>query len=682
MATLNTLRTRGALFLSIVIGVSLIVFLLGDLQGLGSVFQSRRNRVGSIAGNNIDYTEFVESGDRLERVVEALYQRSSLNAQEVDQVRDMVWDRYIRRYSYEPGFRNLGVTVGEAEQIDMVQGTYTSPMIASLFGSPETGMVDRAALAQFVASLDTDQTGRMSAVWDYVKEQMTGEREMSKYLSLVRAGAFVNDLEVARGVSVANNTYSGKYAMLPFSGIADSTVTVSSSEVRDYFNKHKETFRQAASREIEYVTFEVAPSEDDFAAAATHIAEVAAEFAAAEDPMRYATQNSQERSDQNYYAENQLSGDQLAIAFGDRRGEMAGPTLTGNVYTISRVAGERMMSDSVGARHILLPAARKASADSLVTAIRGGADIFALAPLYSVDQTVDLGRFPPEMMVEPFAEGVMAARTGDVFKVDTQSGTHVVQMTYKTAPVRKVRIATVTYNVDPSPVTQQVAYNKARDFLTFAAGSRENFDALVTSTGVSRRVATIGERDRNVSGLEDSRVLVQWSFNAKPGTVSNILDIDGNHVVAVLTGAKEAGIADVSDVAQTIATRLRTEKKAATLTAQMSGRSLDEVAAMEGARSGDVTELKVGAFYDPTLGMEPAVIGVFSALAAGETSGPVKGYGGVYLVTASTVNVSEEATDASERVRLEAGAETSLPQRVMQVLNDGSDIRDYRAKFF
>jgi peptidyl-prolyl cis-trans isomerase D len=682
MATLNTLRTRGALFLSIVIGVALIAFLLGDITSAGSVFQNRRNRVGSIGRNNIGYVEFVNAGDNLEKIIQAMYGRSSLNATEVDQVREMVWQQYIRRYSYEPGFSRLGLTVGEAEKIDMVRGTYVSPVISSLFASPETGQVDQAALANFVASLDADATGQMAAVWDYTKEEMTNEREMSKYMSLVRAGTFVNNLEVARGVRVANNSYTGRYAMLPFSGIADSLVTVSSTEIKDYYRKHRESFRQTASREVEYVRFELAPSEQDYADAAAHIAEVATEFAAAEDAMQYASLNSQEQTDSRYYAEDRLTGDQLAITFGDRRGEMAGPTLTGDVYTISRPAGERMMPDSVGARHILLAPGRKASADSLVTAIRGGADIFALAPVYSIDQMVDLGRFAPERMVEPFAEAVIAARTGDVFSVDTQYGTHVVQMTYKSAPVRKARVATITYNVMPSAATEQAAYNKARDFLTAAAGSRENFDAAVSSTGATRRVATIGERDRNVSGLENSRELVRWSFNTKPGTVSPIFDIDGDYFVAVITDAKETGYTDIRDAAQTIAPRLRTDKKAATLTAQMAGRTLDEIAAMEGAKSGEVTALRVGAFYDPTLGVEPAVIGAFAGLDAGESSAPVKGYSGIYVVTATTVDASEEATDASERVRLEADTETSLGQRLMQVLNDASDIKDYRAKFF
>lgn len=681
MATLNTLRTRGALILTIAIGVALIAFLLQDLMGANSVFQSRKNRVASIEGNSIDYVEFLNESDRLEGVIQTMYGRNSLNAAEVDQVRATLWESYLRRYSYEPGYRKLGIAVGEAEQIDMVNGRYTSPVIAGMFSDPQTGQVDKAALAGFVGSLDQDDTGRMPALWNYAKDEMVGERSLSKFMALVQAGVFVNDLEVKRGVAAANNTYNGRFAMVPFSNIADSTVTVSSSEIRAFYNAHKNSFKQNASREVEYVAFEVTPSEADYADAAAHAAKMAEEFAAAGDPMQYASLNSQERTVGVYRSESQLSGDELAVAFGEMRGQMAGPTLTGNVYTISRLAGERMMPDSVGARHILLPL-KSPAADSLVGAIRGGADIFALAPKYSVDQMVDLGRFAPEMMVEPFRNAVVDAAAGSVFKVDTQYGTHVVQMTYRGVPVRKALVATVTYNVEPSEATEQAAYNKARDFLTEAGGSKEKFDAAVTSTSANRRVASIASGDRDVNGLEDSRELVRWSFNSKVGSVSPIFEIDRNYVVAVLADAKEAGIAPVEQASATIAQMLRNDKKAAALSAQMAGKSIDEIGAMAGAKSGDVVGLKTNGFYDQNLGVEPSVFGAIESLAAGATSKPVKGYAGVYVVSIASVDTAADATDASERVRLEANSTGMLPQRLMSALLDRTDVEDYRAKFF
>ncbi len=682
MPTLNTLRTRGAIILTIFIGLALLAFLLQDLTSASSVFRNRKNRIGSIDGNNIEYMEFSNKSDDMSRIIQMLYGRNSLSSEEMDQVREMVWETYVRQYAYDPGFRRMGLTVGEDEQKDMIKGQYLSPVITAMFTSPQTGMYDPATVEGFIANLDSDKTGQSASMWDYIKDQMVNERTFSKYMALMRNGAWVNDLEVAKGVKAANNVYSGRYVTVPFSQIPDSLVKVSQAEVRKYFAEHKKMFKQAASRDIEYVLFDLIPSEKDYAEAAAYIDNIAVEFAEAASPMQYASLNSQERTDEKYYSEEELSTDLAAIAFGTRKGEMAGPVLNGDIYTVSRVADEKMMPDSVGARHILLDRAKAASADSIARAVRGGKSIFDLAPEYSIDPTVDLGIFAPEKMVEPFADAVSAANKGEVIVVETQYGTHVVEMTYKSPMVKKVQIATITYLVEPSAATQQDAYNKAREFLTAAAGSKENFDAAVSQTGASRRVATISDRDRNVSGLNDSRELVRWSYNTKPGTVSTIFEIDGDYVVAVLTGAREAGVADIRDVSSDIARKLRDEKKAVMLTDEIKGKSFDEVAVMEGARTGNLEGLKSSAFYVPDLGVEPAVIGAVENVSAGSVSKPVKGMTGIYLVAVDSVQQIEDATSDSEKVRMEATAQTSLMQRVSQALVEESDIVDNRAKFF
>jgi len=41
MATLNTLRTRGGVIVSIVIGIALLAFLLGDLSSAGKMMKCR-----------------------------------------------------------------------------------------------------------------------------------------------------------------------------------------------------------------------------------------------------------------------------------------------------------------------------------------------------------------------------------------------------------------------------------------------------------------------------------------------------------------------------------------------------------------------------------------------------------------------------------------------------------------
>ena len=54
MATLQTIRNRGGLLVSIVIGLALIAFIVGDALNSGSrIFNSQRNQIGEIAGGSI-----------------------------------------------------------------------------------------------------------------------------------------------------------------------------------------------------------------------------------------------------------------------------------------------------------------------------------------------------------------------------------------------------------------------------------------------------------------------------------------------------------------------------------------------------------------------------------------------------------------------------------------------------
>ena len=684
MATLNSLRTKGGIFLSLVIGLALVAFILGDLFSSNGIFSSRKMRVGSIDGNKVSYVEYLNLSENQSRVIERLYGKSALSAEESDQVRNMVWENLVLQYAYQPGFETLGIVTGEDEQVDMVSGTYLSPVISSMFVNPSTGMFDASMLSGFIASLDSDPDGGSTAIWLYLKDQMNSQRVMSKYLNLVGAGVFVNDLEVENALSVANDSYNAKYVQMPYYSIPDSTVSVSESEIKAYYKANKNNFKQGASRDIEYVVFDVLPSDDDFAAAEKYINDIAAEFEQSAAPMQYATLNSQSAVDKRYYKENDLPLEYAAIAFGAKKGEMYGPVLEGEVYKLARVAEIRSMPDSVGVKHVLLPATEKALADSLYEVVKSGKNtIEAVAAEYSSDPTCDLGIMAPDVFVEPFAEACIAAKQGDVFTVETQYGIHIVNMTYKAPSVNKAQIAAIVYNVEPSDATQQNVYAQARDFMSLAEGSYEKFDNAVSQKALVRRQATVSNMERNVRGLDDSRELVRWTFNNKKDDVSAILDVNGDYVVASITEVKENGVAPLSQVSSQIKGKLMRQKKAEMLAAKMQGMSIAEAAALEGAADGDIEKLTFSAFYVPSLGVEPALIGaVCGGAEQGKVSKPVIGATGVFLTEVTGVEKTGDATAESEKVRLEALSTGYLIERVSQALDGQSEIEDNRVKFF
>lgn len=150
MVTLNTLRTRGGVIVSIVIGIALLAFLLGDFSSAGNMMQSRKMRVGEIDGNKIGQLEYAEQVDYLTQVQQMMTGREALSDEEQQQVQNFAWDNLLNKYVLEPGFEDAGLIVSEAEQTDMVDGTYLSCGNQHLV-NPNTGVYDPQMLRAFVS---------------------------------------------------------------------------------------------------------------------------------------------------------------------------------------------------------------------------------------------------------------------------------------------------------------------------------------------------------------------------------------------------------------------------------------------------------------------------------------------------------------------------------------------------
>ncbi len=681
MATLNTLRTKGGVLLITVIAIALVAFLLGDLSSLGSGFDSKRMRIGTINGTHINYQEFLVEAENNAEVLQNLYNLPSLSQEQVNYVREDLWRNLIIKNAYAPGFEKLGLTVGDDESVDMCTGQYISPVISQLFANPQTGVYDPAVIRNFVASLE--HYPAYQSVWNYLTEQMSVERAMAKYIALVEAGVNVNSLEVAAAMNQNGATYDVEYVFKPYSAIADSLVTVTEKEVKNYYKEHESMFKQKAARDIEYVVFDMLPSPEDYSEAGEYVETLAAEFAAAEDPIQYAKFNTQETNvSYEYVNEQNIPEEFYSLAFGKEQTPMYGPVLENDVYTIARLADTKMAPDSLGAKHILLTAAQKSSADSIVKALKGGASFEALASQYSMDPTVDLGHFAPEQMVTEFSTACENAKVGEIFTVDTQYGTHIVNLTFKTKPVKKALIATVVYNVEPSETTQQAIYTDARNFLNKAGKSYNEFSNAVAELGLLRRMATISSTDRGVNGLENSSEISRWAFNGEKDDVSAIMEVEGDYIIAVVKEVREEGVAPIETVSERIAGLLRNEKKAEMIEAEFAGKAtLAEMKAVAGAKEGVAEAVSFSSVFVPGVGVEPALVGAIASSAPMIVSKPVVATGGVYVYQVTNKEL-KELNEVDEQVRLESLASSFISERLSQALDEECEITDNRVKFF
>jgi hypothetical protein len=248
----------------------------------------------------------------------------------------------------------------------------------------------------------------------------------------------------------------------------------------------------------------------------------------------------------------------------------------------------------------------------------------------------DLGWFADGAMVGPFNDAVAKGKIGDIVKVETMFGYHVLKITGKKDPVTKVRVAIVERAIEPTSKTFQDIYTQAS---TFAGenNSQAKFESAVTNLGLNKRSATyLREMGNTIAGIDYPREIIRWAYHEdiKLGEVSPVFDVGGSYVVAILTNIREKGAIPLEQMKENIKSFVMNEKKAQIIKERMksSGNDIYQVARDFNTKVDTNLTLTFSARNIPGFGSEFQVIGEIFAMNEGEQSEPIQGNGGVFVV--------------------------------------------------
>lgn len=677
MASLNTLRTKFGIVLSIVIAGALLAFILSLKTEMG--FSGNDPRVGVIDGEKINYSEYYNQYEQ----VKAQSGAQESNEQQSAMLANAAWQALIGKYVLTPGFDKMGLRVTEPERMSMVSGQHPSQAFYNAFADPRTGEYNVAAVHQFLSEAEANAQAQQA--WAQLNEQARMEREVAKFLGLIKGGVYVNSLEVANGVNSANNTYAGKWAGKKYSAVPDSLIQLKSSDIKAYYNSHKNMFKQTPSRALSYVVFEVSPTDDDMLALEKSVAEVGAQFAATEELKSFVRANRNGKIADNYVSAKQLSEEE-AKALLD--GATYGPVLKNNEWTMARALDTKIVPDSMGIRHIVLPYTQEALADSLLTVLKGGADFAQVAAQYSVyDATAanggEVGVMPFSAFSGEFAAALANAKTGDIVKIASGDAIQLMQVYRADKPSKHVQVASITYPVEASAATRRDIHNQAGTFSVNAKGSVEAFNDAASAAAVTPRIASLAQGERTIRGLEDSRDVARWAYGAEVGDVSEIFPVGKDYVIAMLTEIDDNEFAPLEKVSAQIRAQVLRDKKYDYIVKELSGSTLDEQAKSLGTEVADFDNVTFGAFYVNGPAFEPRLIGAISSTTEkGVLSAPVKGLSGVYVFEVDDIQTSDKQTAEGEKVRAQAMAESMAQQFSVQAIQQMAKIQDLRGKYF
>lgn len=705
MSAIQFLREKAGVFIAGIIGFSLFLFVVSDFFGKGRGQRLKAKKyyeIGEIAGQYVSYQDFDQRVQDLYEIYK-LSGTTNLDEATSESIREQVWEQMVREIILSGQYKKLGIGVSSEELDELVLGNNPHPIVRQLFTDQSTGVFNKSFLINFLKQTEVDENAKK--YWMFFEDEIVDERENAKYNTFVSRGLFVTSKQAEFDNIVNSPTVDFSFIMKNFSSVPDSAVTISHTDLEAYYSRHKENYKRNALRDIEYVAFDVVPSEEDVRDAENWINNTKNEFAETKDPVQFINLTSDTRYTGYFVPLKDVPEILRDFVKKEDKNSVFGPYREDDAFKIARLLDVQNRPDSVHARHILLAPndsrnmeQTKAVADSLVRLLKGGASFEKLARDNSADQGSvqvggDLGWFPEGRMVLPFNNACFTAKKGQILTVETTYGIHIIEILATAGNTRKYNIGIIDRNILPSSGTTQKVYSEASQF----AGTNDTYDKFnkaIAEQNLNKRVANdVTPQQKTLPGLDNPRSLIISLFTAEQGKIildnsqQAVFEIGDKYVVAFCTKVQQEGIAPLKDVENEIRLILLKDKKADIISTQFAdkirpGETLDDLAGDMGLSVHEATQINFRSFSIPNVGSAPDLIAAASAAKEGVISGPVKGENGVSMIYVNSVSSPATLDMKLLHDRLTATFEMRGNYEAYEALRKAANIIDKRYKFY
>lgn len=711
MATLEKIRSKAGL-LVLVVGLALFAFIIGDFLNSGSTyFRQSQERIAEIDGEVIKIQDYQDRVDEMTEIYKMQSGSASLPEEYMTQIRQSVFDGMVQEIVLDEATQKLGMVVGPEELFDMVQGENISPLIQQMqmFVNPQTGAFDKSALLTFLKQIDVDniatypaeqqaQLQQAQRFWMFWEKNIKRQRLESKYTTLLSKAIAANALDAKAAFDESVENSDIVYAMQSYATIPDSTIAVSDSEIKQLYEQRKESYKQKASKIIDYIAVDIRPSKEDYDKVQADIESVKSELETTDRVADLVNENSEVPYVDAFFTENALDAEMKQFATTAEVGAIYGPVFDNDKYRLFKLIDKTNAPDSVKVSHIMLAgkgeAETKALADSLLTVLKGGASFEELAKQFSADQAAEnggeLGWFTEATALRgvnaEFKDAVFGTPLNQIAVVKSMYGTHLVKVTEKTANVAKYKVADIDMTVSPSSKTYSNIYNELNQFIS-NNHSLEKLTANAKEAGYNLvSDATVTKDDQLLGSVQNSRQVIRWAFQNDKGAISEIFECNDKFVVAAMKGSLDEGYRPVELVAAPLKAELIAQKKGEQIAAALAAKNLTSVEAYAEAMGAKVDSVKFVNFATRRIsgiGIEPNLNAAVAMAQVDQVSAPVKGNNGVYVFKVYARNKDAKTYDEAEQVRtLDATNAYRVGFQAIQSLINKAEVEDNRIRFY
>ena len=692
MAALGSIRKRGVTLI-IIIGLGLFAFIAEEMfRSCEATSNERRQQVGEVLGEKISVQDFQSLVDEYQEVIKITQGRDNFTDEELNSLKDQVWNQYVSNTIIQKEAEELGLTVTD-EELQNILREGTNPMLAQTpFVNQQTGRFDASMLTKFLAEYKklngaenpqmAEQYQRIYTYWQFIEKTLRQQTLAMKYQSLMANCLLTNPASVQMAIDGQNIESSILLASAPYASVNDNEVKVEDSDLKSKYDEQKARFEQyVESRDIKYVDFQVLPSKADRDALMGRMKMAANGLQNGED-VATVVRKGQSLIPYTGVAvtRNALPRDIAARIDSMAVGQTSQPfeTVSDNTLNVVKFISKTQLPDSVEYRQInvggqTVEEANK-RADSIYNALVAGADFEVLAKKYG--QTGQKQWLTSNMYEQStsfdsdtknYLEVLSTTAEGTIKNVNFAQGNAIVQVTSRRAMVDKYLLAVVKHTIDFSKATYSAAYNKFSQFVS----ESQTLEAL--EKNAAKYGYQVLERkdmfnsEHFVAGIRGTRDALKWVFEAKEGNLSPLYECGNNDhlMVVAITKIHPVGLRAFDDVKDILKSEVMKDKKFAKLSEKYGAVKSIADAKAKGMQIDTVNQITFSApaFIQATGSSEPALSGAVVATKQGKFSAHlVKGSAGAYLFE---VLKQAERPNALKNVK---STEAQLQQQAMQVV--------------
>jgi peptidyl-prolyl cis-trans isomerase D len=705
MAIIGKIRKHSGLVV-IIVGVAIAAFVIGDFS---KKTNSRSNDIGTVNGESIPYSEF---NTKVEKNLEN--QREStgndkITDQETYQVRQSTWATTVRELLMGEEYGELGLTVSPEELFDQVQGKQPHRFILQYFKDPATGQYNPSVVLNYLKNLDKMEP-KAKAQWLQFEKAIKDDRQETKFNNLLIKGYYVPTAFLKKEYLNQAKTLQVLSVSPELGSIADNTIKLTDADFQKFYDKNKVYFyNEEATRELEYVLFEVNASDLDRKKTAEDVASLYNDFQTSADVLTFTNANSDVKSDTMFVKKGTFPAQLDTLLFASKPGTVFPPFEFNNSWYMAKLIDMQARPDSMKGSQILLAYAgtgnenikrtkeeAKAKIDSLMNVLKKNPQAFAEAAKQfsdypsAKDDGGDLKWFSDgNPNFDPFFKAGMELKPNEMKVVDTRIGYSLFMLAEKSAPVTKVKAAVLSRAIVPSNQTFQDTYMSAS---TFAGQNKtpDAFDKAAVKKGLQKRSApNVKEMDGFVMGLPSAREMVRWAYaeNTKVGEVSPVFDLTGKYGIAVLKSVSPKGEQKLDDVKARIEPSVKNMKKIDLMVEKMNKelattKDITALALKLNAKL-DTSMVTFSGFGRTNISREPEIVGALFTYKKGELHGPLEGNYAAYIVFINDVVDAPAKTDFTmEKMQQMQNFNQRVSGNMYTALEKTAKIKDNRINFY